>query len=54
MDETGLVDDGLSEMENILNLAEVGRMALLDGTMPYIIPLNFLYKARARESKLLF
>jgi nitroimidazol reductase NimA-like FMN-containing flavoprotein (pyridoxamine 5'-phosphate oxidase superfamily) len=31
-------------MEDILNRAEVGRMALFDGTMPYIIPLNFLYK----------
>ena len=44
MDETGFEDDGLSEMEDILNQAEVGRMALFDGTMPYIIPLNFLYK----------
>jgi nitroimidazol reductase NimA-like FMN-containing flavoprotein (pyridoxamine 5'-phosphate oxidase superfamily) len=43
MDETGLVDDGLSDMENILNRADVGRIALFDGTMPYIIPLNFIY-----------
>jgi len=50
MDETGLVDDGLSEMEDILNRAEVGRMALFDGTMPYIIPLNFLYK----DGKIIF
>jgi nitroimidazol reductase NimA-like FMN-containing flavoprotein (pyridoxamine 5'-phosphate oxidase superfamily) len=44
MDETRLLDDGLSEMEDILNRAEVGRIALFDGTIPYIIPLNFLYK----------
>jgi nitroimidazol reductase NimA-like FMN-containing flavoprotein (pyridoxamine 5'-phosphate oxidase superfamily) len=31
-------------MEDILNRAEVGRMAIFDGTMSYIIPLNFLYK----------
>ena len=50
MDETGLVDDGLSEMVDILNRAEVGRMALFDGTIPYIIPLNFLYK----DGKIIF
>jgi nitroimidazol reductase NimA-like FMN-containing flavoprotein (pyridoxamine 5'-phosphate oxidase superfamily) len=43
MDETVFEDDGLSEMEKILKRAEVGRMAIYDGTMPYIIPLNFLY-----------
>ena len=50
MDETGFEDDGLSEMVDILNRAEVGRMALFDGTMPYIIPLNFLYK----DGKIIF
>jgi nitroimidazol reductase NimA-like FMN-containing flavoprotein (pyridoxamine 5'-phosphate oxidase superfamily) len=44
MVETGSVNGGLSEMEEILCRAEVGRLALFDGTMPYIIPLNFLYK----------
>jgi nitroimidazol reductase NimA-like FMN-containing flavoprotein (pyridoxamine 5'-phosphate oxidase superfamily) len=44
MDETELADYGLSEMVDILNRAEVGRMALCDGSMPYLVPLNFLYK----------
>jgi nitroimidazol reductase NimA-like FMN-containing flavoprotein (pyridoxamine 5'-phosphate oxidase superfamily) len=44
MADVELVDDGLLEMEYVLNRAEVGRMALFDGEMPYIVPLNFLYK----------
>ena len=34
---------GLSEMEQILKQAEVGRLALNDGATPYIIPLNYAY-----------
>jgi nitroimidazol reductase NimA-like FMN-containing flavoprotein (pyridoxamine 5'-phosphate oxidase superfamily) len=30
-------------MEGILRRAEVGRLALCDGSTPYIVPLNFLY-----------
>jgi len=37
------IDDGMEEMEGILGRAEVGRLALCDGEIPYIIPLNFLY-----------
>jgi len=39
-----IIEDGLDEMEEILNGADVGRMALLDDPFPYIIPLNFLYE----------
>jgi nitroimidazol reductase NimA-like FMN-containing flavoprotein (pyridoxamine 5'-phosphate oxidase superfamily) len=46
MDENDLLDNGLSEMEDLLNRAEVGRLALFDGTIPYVIPLNYLYKDR--------
>ncbi len=35
--------DGLMEMERILKRAEIGRIAVCDGSMPYIIPVNFLY-----------
>ncbi len=34
---------GLGEMEQILKDAEVGRLALIDGSTPYIVPLNFAY-----------
>ncbi|MFC1802928.1 pyridoxamine 5'-phosphate oxidase family protein [Thermoproteota archaeon] len=44
MGENELVEDNLVEMENILKRAEVGRLALVEDMMPYIIPLNFLYK----------
>jgi nitroimidazol reductase NimA-like FMN-containing flavoprotein (pyridoxamine 5'-phosphate oxidase superfamily) len=37
------VEGGLKEMEEILNRAEVGRLALCDGSTPYVIPLNFAY-----------
>jgi nitroimidazol reductase NimA-like FMN-containing flavoprotein (pyridoxamine 5'-phosphate oxidase superfamily) len=37
------VKSGKLEMEKILKRAEVGRLALSTGSMPYIIPLNFLY-----------
>ena len=38
-----LVEDGLEEMEEVLEKAEVGRLALCDGLEPYIVPVNFLY-----------
>lgn len=38
-----LVQDGLREMEEVLKRAEVGRIALCDGSAPYIVPLNFIY-----------
>jgi len=38
-----LVQDGLKEMEEVLKRAEVGRMALCDGSVPYIVPVNFIY-----------
>jgi nitroimidazol reductase NimA-like FMN-containing flavoprotein (pyridoxamine 5'-phosphate oxidase superfamily) len=41
-----LVEDGLEEMEGILKRGEVGRLALCNGSMPYIVPLNFLYHER--------
>ena len=34
---------GLETMEEILQRAEVGRLALSTDNLPYIIPLNFLY-----------
>jgi nitroimidazol reductase NimA-like FMN-containing flavoprotein (pyridoxamine 5'-phosphate oxidase superfamily) len=37
-------ENGLNGMEGILKQAEVGRLALSDGSKPYVIPLNFLYK----------
>lgn len=40
---TEFIEDGLREMESILKQAKVGRMALCDGSKPYIIPLNYLY-----------
>ncbi len=44
------VEDGLEEMEEILKRAEVGRLALCNGPIPYIVPLNFLYQ----EGKIAF
>jgi nitroimidazol reductase NimA-like FMN-containing flavoprotein (pyridoxamine 5'-phosphate oxidase superfamily) len=38
-----LAQGGLPEMEKILKAAEVGRLALTDGSTPYVIPLNFAY-----------
>jgi nitroimidazol reductase NimA-like FMN-containing flavoprotein (pyridoxamine 5'-phosphate oxidase superfamily) len=35
--------DGLEEMEDILEKAAVGRLALCDGFAPYVVPINFLY-----------
>lgn len=35
--------DGLIEMEEILEEADVGRLALSDSSKPYMIPLNFIY-----------
>ena len=37
------IEDGLNEMEDILKKAEVGRIALTDGSKPYMVPVNFLY-----------
>jgi nitroimidazol reductase NimA-like FMN-containing flavoprotein (pyridoxamine 5'-phosphate oxidase superfamily) len=37
------IQGGLPEMERILKQVEVGRLALSDGSTPYIIPLNFAY-----------
>lgn len=37
------ISDGLAEMEEILEKADVGRLALSDSSKPYIIPLNFIY-----------
>jgi nitroimidazol reductase NimA-like FMN-containing flavoprotein (pyridoxamine 5'-phosphate oxidase superfamily) len=38
-----VVQNGLEEMEKILKRADVGRVALYDGSTPYIVPMNFLY-----------
>ena len=48
--DDGFIGDGLDEMEAILDRAEVGRIALCDGSTPYIVPLNFLYV----EGKIVF
>ena len=37
------MEDGIEEMEKILENVEVGRISLCDGSMPYMVPLNFLY-----------
>jgi len=50
MNNDELIEDGLEEMENILKKAEVGRIALSNGAMPYIVPVNFLY----HEGKIVF
>jgi nitroimidazol reductase NimA-like FMN-containing flavoprotein (pyridoxamine 5'-phosphate oxidase superfamily) len=41
-----LVQGGLPEMEQILKHAEVGRLAIFDGSTPYIIPVNYVYLNR--------
>jgi len=43
MEKDELLQDGLKEMEEILKRADVGRIALTDGSLPYIVPLNFIY-----------
>lgn len=43
MEKDELVQDGLREMEEVLKRAEVGRIALADGSVPYVVPLNFIY-----------
>lgn len=43
MEKNELLQDGLKEMEEILKRADVGRIALTDGSLPYIVPLNFIY-----------
>jgi len=43
-------EDGLEQMEKILQRAGVGRIALCDGSMPYLVPVNFLY----HEKKIAF
>lgn len=50
MNNDRLIEDGLEEMEKILKKAEVGRIALNDGTVPYIVPVNFFY----HEGKIVF
>ncbi len=37
------VEDCLNEMEDVLKKAEVSRLALTDGSKPYIVSVNFLY-----------
>ena len=46
MEKTNFVEDGLDKMEEILERADVGRIALCCDLMPYIIPLNFVYYKR--------
>ena len=46
MKKIEFMQDGLPEMEQILKRAEVGRLALFDGSTPYIIPLNYAYLNR--------
>ena len=43
MSKAELAHDGLKEMEDVLKRAEVGRVALSDGSSPYIVPMNFIY-----------
>jgi uncharacterized protein len=43
MDKTEFVQGGLLEMERTLKRSEVGRLALYDGSTPYIVPLNYAY-----------
>jgi len=50
LEKNDFVEGGLVEMEEVLMRAEVGRIALSDGAMPYIVPLNFLYE----EGKIVF
>ena len=33
-----LIEGGLEEMEEVMRRAEVGRIALSDGSMPYVVP----------------
>jgi nitroimidazol reductase NimA-like FMN-containing flavoprotein (pyridoxamine 5'-phosphate oxidase superfamily) len=40
------VEDGIEEMEKILENAEVGRISLCDDSTPYIVPVNFFYHKR--------
>jgi hypothetical protein len=50
LEKNDFVQGGLEEMEEVLRRAEVGRIALYDGSMPYMVPLNFLYE----EGKIAF
>ena len=43
MKDDVFIEGGLEEMEETLKKAEVGRIALCEGSKPYIVPLNFLY-----------
>ena len=43
MMEENQVQDGLTQMEGILVKAEVGRIALSEGSIPYVVPLSFVY-----------
>ena len=46
----GFIEGSLEEIEEVLERAEVGRIAICDSLMPYIVPLNFLYY----EAKIVF
>ena len=50
MEKDESAEDGLEQMEKILQRAGVGRIALCDGSMPYLVPVNFLY----HEKKIAF
>jgi len=43
MSKAELAHDEFKEMEDVLKRAEVGRVALSDGSSPYIVPMNFIY-----------
>lgn len=43
MSHIQLIDDQES-LEQILSLAPVCRLALLDGDVPYVVPMNFVYE----------
>jgi nitroimidazol reductase NimA-like FMN-containing flavoprotein (pyridoxamine 5'-phosphate oxidase superfamily) len=50
MEKDEPVQDGLKEMEEVLKRTEIGRIALCDGSVPYMVPLNFIY----HEGKIAF
>jgi nitroimidazol reductase NimA-like FMN-containing flavoprotein (pyridoxamine 5'-phosphate oxidase superfamily) len=46
LEENKISEDGFREIEDLLRQAGKGCLALCDGSMPYIIPMNFLYHER--------
>lgn len=38
--------ENISEIEEIINKADICHIALVDGSMPYILPFNFAYENR--------